>query len=211
MFPPVVGVHGFGYAPGEPGSDPREDLWPAWRALVHPQPFIRFGWYSYPFGPRHLWRAWRSGRWNRYYAAWDETRAAAERLADLVERTGPCAVVAHSLGTRVALLALEGRPDLPVVRLALLSGADTVEHALEVGPQLRCRVTNFVVPRDDVLGLLGRTFTPRLGFEDTIGRHRLAGRVGPHWRDEVLRNADDHWDVYRDERYHPLIRLAVRY
>lgn len=209
----TVGVHGFQFDPGDKKNDPAVRLWPLWERIVEPiGEFVGFGWYSYPVGPAAVLRAWRRGHWNRYYAAWAEAEAAAARLCATVHTLGVCNLMGHSLGTRVILLALERQPNLPVRKVLLISGADSVAHALKVGRAVRVPTTNIVVPADDVLDYPGEWFTPKLGPEPVIGRTPIGPRVGPHWRDVVLADglADDHWDAYADARNWDVLREALR-
>lgn len=210
----TVGVHGFQYDPKDRNGADR-NLWPLWAEICRPVGgFLGFGWYSYPVGPKAVWRAWKGGHWNRYYAAWADTDLAASRLGEFIRDLGrPVNLMAHSLGARVVLSALHHEPALPVRNVVLISGADSVDHALEVGPGLafRCRVTNIVVPEDDVLDNLGEWFTPKLGQEAVIGRTMLGKKIGPHWTDVKMpkRKADDHWDAYRDPLNWNVLRAAL--
>lgn len=207
----TIGVHGFQH---DLGSAERE-VWPVWRKIVEPVGrFIGFGWYSYPAGPAHVIRAWQEGHWNRYYAAWHRAAGtASERLRREIAAAGETVnLLAHSLGSRVVLAALARDPKLPVRNVVFLSGADSTSHACSVAEHLTdISFTNVVVPGDDVLGVMGRLFTPTLGFEEVIGRQPIGGRVGPHWRDVVFTGEkdDDHWDAYRREEHWPLIREAL--
>ena len=123
----------------------------------------------------------------------------------------PVSLMAHSLGSRVVLAALEHDPKLPVERALFMSGADSTKHAEAVARTVpKVKFTNFVVPGDGTLGLLGRLFTPTLGWEEVIGRQAIGGRIpAGNWRDVRLERADDHWDAYKDEAYWPLIREAL--
>lgn len=206
----TVGIHGFGFDPAK--GTAAKTLWPIWSQIAAPGEFLGFDWYSYPPRPGALARAWGQGCWNRYYAAWAETKQAASSLCAVVrELSGPCNLMAHSLGTRVVLRALEMEPDLPVASALLISGADSVAHATKVGRGLKVPVLNVVVPRDDVLGLLGRLFTPTLGCEEVIGRRPIGSVVGGHWRDVILDDprTDDHWDAYRRPENWPVLRQAL--
>lgn len=207
----TIGVHGFQYDPKD-SKGAAITLWPLWAEICRPiGGFLGLGWYSYPVGPKAVWRAWKGGHWNRYYAAWADTSVAAGRLGQLIRQHGECNLMAHSLGSRVVLLALEREPNLPVKKVLLISGADSADHALKVGPGLKCQVTNIVVPEDDVLDKLGEWFTPELGQENVIGRTMMGKKIGPHWKDVKLpkRKADDHWDAYRDPRNWEVLRAAL--
>jgi pimeloyl-ACP methyl ester carboxylesterase len=198
----TLGVHGFQYEPQAPNKedDPRHILYPRWsRELREVGDFEGYEWYSYP----KTWDAWckaaEEGYPIRYYAAWDkaETKAAwgvIGRVRGLSQTYGKVNLIGHSLGTRVILCAIEQCPDLPINKVVLLSGADTVKHAESV--RVKCPVLNVIVEEDDVLGYLGRWFSPELGPEATIGRNEVKGFH--NWRPE---GADDHWDAWRTSSY----------
>lgn len=227
----VIGVHGFQYDPAgdDPDNDPWNKLYPLWRRMVVGEPpgdpyvdgFHGHGWYSAPLGARYVWRAWRAGYFNRYYHAWDLAVAEGRVLREVIRwhvkgGHGPVALVAHSLGSRVVLAALN-TDDVEitecVARVLLLSGADSRAHALAVAPRLRCPVLNVVVHDDRVLGVAGRYGTPKIGAEPVIGRTGLRNLglsgVPDLWYDLHLTEADDHWDAYEDRRYWPGYRAFL--
>ena len=204
----TIGVHGFQYDVNSKVDEdnPEKSLWPTWSKQI--SPFIGFNWYSYPKGFDSIGKAWAKGQFNRYYAAWrDAEKLAAPRLVSDIMKCADAGqdhinLIGHSLGTRVILCAMEQtRGQLPVDRILLLSGADTVDHASKVAPLLNCEVMNVAVKDDGVLKHLGRWFTPELGMEDTIGRHAVAPAGVDAWVDWFPEDADDHWDAWKTEEY----------
>lgn len=195
---PVVAVHGFNYDPADVGgaNDPRpwfEDM-----AGLLDREVLGFAWYSCPVGfrlarpvystlqtARAFAAAWLRGKLHPYRDAWSRAEVEAKRLAAFIaEQPTPVDLVAHSLGTRVALLAL------PLVRsrvrrVVFFNGAELIRHAGErAASSSPANFLNLVVTGDQVLGLLGSRFS---GEADApcIGRAGLD--VPPvNWRDLVL-------------------------
>jgi hypothetical protein len=192
---PIVMVHGFEHDPASTGRDnPHVELYPKWRGTILPpgRPGFGFGWYSLPAGlswPRSIWEAWRHGRALTYRRAWDLAWDAGNVLATTLARLGgPVDLIAHSLGTRVALRAIRADPALPIRRVLLLNGAEYAETAFATAANAgrHLRFYNVVVPADDVLGKLGRA-APGFGG-GFIGRVGLGGRSSPEGN-----GAPDNW------------------
>lgn len=195
---PVVAVHGFNYDPAAKGGphDPRpwfEDM-----AGLLDREVLGFAWYSCPIGfsfarpitssllsLRSFAAAWWRGKAHPYRDAWARAEVEARRLAAFIaDQPTPVDLVAHSLGTRVALLAL------PLVRsrvrrVVFFNGAELNRHAAERGAMSSpANILNLVVTSDRILGLLGARFS---GEADApcIGRVGLAAPP-INWRDLVL-------------------------
>jgi pimeloyl-ACP methyl ester carboxylesterase len=122
----TVMIHGFKYAPGQPGrcphdhifsltpdhSDPRVISWPARLGLGPDHLGIAFGW----DGSGSFWRAWqRSADAGLLLARLIDQLAAMGHRVDLV---------AHSLGARVALGALQHAPAGSVGKAILIAPAE---------------------------------------------------------------------------------------
>lgn len=238
---PVVMVHGFEHDPAATSRDnPHVELYPKWRGTILPpgRPAFGFGWYSLPAGaawPRSIWEAWRHGRALTYRRAWDLAWDAGNTLATILAQLGgPADLVAHSLGTRVALRAIRADPALPIRRMLLLNGAEYAEtaRATAEGAPGHLRFYNVVVRADDVLGKLGRA-APGFGG-GFIGRVGLGALLSPtatapdNWTDLELdrpvfkawaqsrgwfhvagdnpNGVGDHWHSYENPGNWPLYR-----
>lgn len=169
---PVVAVHGFMYDPADVGGPNDPAPWFEEMAAITGRPVLGFAWYSCPVGfrPSHPIRstlqtaraflaAWFRGKLHPYRDAWTRAEKEADRLADFITALAdPVDLVAHSLGTRVALLALPkvaGR----VRRVVFFNGAELARNA---GPRAEASAPalflNMVVETDTVLELLGSRF-----------------------------------------------------
>ncbi len=136
--PVVVMIHGYRYAPGDPAYDPHNHIlsltpsadlphtvsWP--RALGFgggmPGLGIAFGWHA------------RGGLRRAYARAAEVGQELAGLIGGLAQCTGrPVALIAHSLGARVALTAISNAAPGTVGRVILMSAAEfntPAEHAL---------------------------------------------------------------------------------
>ena len=207
----TIGVHGFQYDPES--TNPKDDAWgelyPIWsKELGDCTEFVGFEWYSYPMDFKGFTNAWAKGCYNRYLAAWkDSEDKAAPALIKMIEEIGkPVNIIAHSLGTRVVLCAIEqSGGKLPIEKIILLSGADTVKHANQVKYLIKAPVLNVTCEEDDVLGYLGKWFSPDLGPSATIGRNEVKG-----WDNIHLINSDDHWDSYKTPSYWDMYRNFLK-
>ncbi len=161
------------YDPANVGgpNDPRP--WFEEMAAITGRQVIGFAWYSCPVGfrlshpilsllqsARAFGAAWFRGKLHPYRDAWSRAEKEAERLAELIRaQPGRVDLVAHSLGTRVALLALP-KVRRKVRRVVFFNGAELARNAepraASAHPAL---FLNLVVPSDRVLGLLGSRFS----------------------------------------------------
>lgn len=127
--PVVVMIHGYRYAPGDPAYDPHNQIlsltpppnlprtvsWP--RALGigggTPGLGIAFGWHA------------RGGLRRTYVRAAEIGKELAGLISGLAQCTGrPVALIAHSLGARVALTAMSHAAPGTVGRVILMSAAE---------------------------------------------------------------------------------------
>ncbi|MGF1560773.1 MAG: hypothetical protein ACFB3T_01190 [Geminicoccaceae bacterium] len=207
--PTLIMVHGFNFDPFERGGDnPHRNLFAElWRPqLAEIAPIRRgewdvfaFGWYSGEVREAEGWAgAWMNGRFNPYRWAWDLAENAGGVLADLIgwgpeddpARTYPeIMVMAHSLGSRVALEALHQLPPHRVSRVLLLNGAEYAQTAKVVAAYTRADVMNIHVRTDDVLDKLGETFAPERFMAAVVGRDGIR-QPPPHWVDVQLDSPD---------------------
>ncbi|MBF9031986.1 alpha/beta hydrolase [Rhodobacterales bacterium HKCCE3408] len=196
--PVTVMTHGFRSDPFRPGHSPHTHIlspvsrndcwkavsWPRHLGLTRPGAglAVGFGWPARGRLDRVARRAWEAG------AALSETIAGiGEMRPDARVR-----IIAHSLGARVALRALQDqRPGL-VEAVILLSAAETQAAAdrAAFSPAGRAaRILNVTSGENLAFELLFRLFAP--GTE-TFVRHVSAGLSGPHrgWLDLKIDDAD---------------------
>ncbi len=171
-------VHGYNYDIAS-GEDP-ERQYVYWREFVDDADVVAFRWQSTPRDG--VWGAWVSGHWNTYHWAWSQAIKAGDRLAGLLRRQdGPCDVVCHSLGSRVAYHAMSRTPDR-VRRVLTFNGADSVSHARQCITSVDGPVVISVKTKaDDVLARMGRLFTPKIGPEWVVGYDGLDKPWPPGW------------------------------
>ncbi len=169
---PLLMIHGYNHRPGHPKHGPFRpsgnfDIWP--RIFTDHEPLF-LEWDSALQG-RDMWRAMRHGCWNTYQFAYSRLAPAAVKQANdmLSAIDGPIDIVAHSLGTRVALLLLTWRPHA-FGRVLLMNGAETISVADSIVRQYpRIKFKNVAVRTDDVVAGLGAWFEPRIGRHPCIG------------------------------------------
>ncbi|MEC9347849.1 MAG: hypothetical protein VYB54_16610 [Pseudomonadota bacterium] len=182
---------------------------------------VAFGWSSHPAYRHGTWRDWLSSvSWRQrgattYYArAYRRATNAGLALAILIARLHavapgrPLSIYAHSLGTRVALKAVEllaerRHPALGAMeRIVLIAGAEHRGHARAVLNAInqarigRPHVYNLMTTRDSVLEYWGRRFAAfvrreefgPLTFWDRITRVLVGGTViGRHGKPLFVR------------------------
>lgn len=167
----LIMVHGYNHDPRIAKYDPNRpggnfDVWPK---IFPERACLGLSWHS-GIMFRDGFRAWANGHFTTYAWAYSDLAVdAARRLHELARNLGPIDVVAHSLGTRVVLLAAARSPTM-FGRVVMLNGAETVQAAL---PLLRAAVgvefLNVAVREDDVLRRMGARFEPRFGRHGCIG------------------------------------------
>ncbi|TMV89500.1 alpha/beta fold hydrolase [Thioclava sp. BHET1] len=162
--PIVVMIHGYGFSPSDPRRNPHKHIfalepsydlhtavsWPRALGMDSTAPdsgiAVGFGWES-------------TGRLSRIY---DEAEIAAQRLARLVARLSaqadrPVALIAHSMGCRVALRALRHLHAGRVSRMVLLAAAEfqsRAEEAMASPAGRACEVLNITTRENDIFDLL---------------------------------------------------------
>ena len=199
---PLLMIHGYNHDPDRAEHSPFRpggnfDLWPK-IFTNHTPEFVP--WYSaIKWVDTDLARD--AGHWNTYrwsYLDLAEKAASALETA-LLTRTG-LDVVAHSLGTRVVLLAVQRQPEC-FRRVLLLNGAEIWRKAIpiiETSPSVD--FLNIAVREDDVLARMGALAAPGDGPKHCIGNGCPAGmRRLPNFREVVL--DDDYDQRYFADRY----------
>lgn len=196
---PIVAVHGFMYDPANVGgpNDPRP--WFDEMSAITGRPVVGFAWYSCPVGfrlahpilsvlqsVRAFGAAWLRGKLHPYRDAWSRAEAEADKLAALIRaQPGRVDLVAHSLGTRVALLALP-KVRHKVRRVVFFNGAELARNAEpRASAAFPVWFLNVVVATDQVLGILGSRFTGEANGP-CIGKVGLGLGLAPapiNWRD----------------------------
>ena len=183
----TVMVHGFQYDPAARSEDnPHLSTFDHWRADLLPGDGFGFGWYSVPFGPLSLMRAWLHGRYNRYRYAWDLATVAGGVLRKVVATAENATIICHSLGSHVTLTALSDSKagKLPVSRVVILNGAAHRHEGIAAAARQR-HVTfyNFVVAEDDVLKTFGGIGSPGRLYSPCIGQAGIGTFKPDNWHD----------------------------
>lgn len=182
--PTIIMIHGYRFHPWLSRHNPHRKLFPHWREWLGDGAF-GFGWDS-GGGCLAPARAWFSGRWNSYRYAWDMAERAGGVLAKIIGTSGPCVkIVAHSLGTRVALKALRDLPEGRVSRVLLIAGAERSQRALAVSMYAKTKTLNVACREDGVLHHLGRLMEPEAFISDIIGYHGLRKDSRPEWWTDI--------------------------
>ena len=174
--PIVIMIHGFRYAPGEDGHDPRDLLF----SLTPDMTSSRVvSW------PRHLKMAGDAGLalgfgWNARGAIWQAHRraaSAASKLATLVTQlrrmapNRPIHILAHSLGARVALQALTQLQQGDINRVILIAAAvfqREARQALQSPAGKSAQILNVIGRENTLFDWLLRAALPHWG--PTLGR-----------------------------------------
>ena len=200
--PDLLMVHGYNHdphtklgkhSPFRPGGN--FDVWPKIFTdhVCEPVP-----WYS-AIQFQDTAEAWKAGHRNTY--AWsysDLAPAAAEGLLKQTEGREGLDIVAHSLGSRVALLAIKAHPER-FRRVLLLNAAEIWREGLPIirnAPGVE--FLNIAVKDDDVLARLGALAAPGDGPKHCLGNGCPAGmRRLPNFDEVVLDDSFDQ-DYYND-------------
>lgn len=183
--PVVIMIHGYRFNPTDPGNDPH-------RHILSLAPEIDC-WKAVSW-PRHLGLRGNAGLaiaygWNAQgtiWAAMATARHTAQRLARLIAMlrqvapARPIHLIGHSLGARVALLALEEMSAGDVQRAVLISAAafrDEARRVLQSPGGQGCEIIN-VTGRENLL------FNGLLRLAAPLGGPTLArGPDAPNWLD----------------------------
>lgn len=214
-------VHGYKYDPGVNDHDnPHLSIFYNWTGNLGTSTF-GFGWYSVPgridLGyalvryVKSILEAWLHGHRNTYKYAWRLASRSGpvlgmvlDALSSEMHVSGAAGIewtiVAHSLGTKVVLGALNDYPNIPVKRVLFLNGAATCNQALVVAR--KCRNTEFinvVVKSDDVLRVFGKNFTGDGLGKRVVGWDGLGVLATPNWTEFVLDSPEvQHWAEQND-------------
>ena len=192
---PVVLVHGFGYSLRSKANSPTP-LFQTWAGYLPGFPVHPFAWDSAapPWG--HV-RAASRGYWNSYAYAYRRLAVeASHRLSGHIGDVGNCTILSHSLGSRVALLALHGLSWRNVQRVLILNGAEAVRFAVSTArARPGIEFHNVVVEDDAVLDLLAENFTPGRRRARAIGHCGIDEDL-PNWHDISLLGSHGHFDSY---------------
>jgi pimeloyl-ACP methyl ester carboxylesterase len=210
-LPNLLMIHGYNHDPrtklGEHSPfrpDGNFDRWPRIFTdhICEPVP-----WYS-AIQFQDTAQAWKAGYTNTY--AWSYSHlavAAAEGLLVRVEGREGLDVVAHSLGTRVVLLAIKERPEA-FRKVLLLNGAEIWREAIPIIEENPCvEFLNVAVGEDDVLASMGAKAAPGDGQKRCVGNGCPAGmRRLPNFDEVVLDDLFDQayyyglhgWDLQGD-------------
>jgi pimeloyl-ACP methyl ester carboxylesterase len=220
--PVVVMIHGFRYDPRQPEHDPR-------RSIYHHAPGTDASWTRHLrlLGPDALgvgfaWRA-RGTIWRADWA----TRRAGQRLAELLRRLAAAApgrsvhLFAHSLGARVALLAMADAPGTVARAILLAPAASRAEaraaHAASGGTEVVSVTSDSNLLYDALLlaalphrgptlaGGIGEALPGwlDLSLDDPQGLARIGARVRP------ARRGICHWSGYLRPGVWPLYRALL--
>ncbi|MFN3582599.1 hypothetical protein [Phenylobacterium sp.] len=195
---PLIAVHGFMYDPADKGGSNDPAPFFDYMAGISGCEVIGFAWYSAPFGLRiarpfhsvyqtaRAWlTSWLTGHLHPYRLAWDlASKAAADLVVKVQNTPGVVDLVAHSLGSRVVLLAMLALPKGKVGRVVIFNGAELARNARAYAPRLDATVLNLAVQGDRVLQHLGANFSGD-GDGWCIGTVGLQQRR-PTWRDVFL-------------------------
>lgn len=177
----IIAVHGFGFDPATPADSPNA-LYASWSAMLG-QPVDAFAWFS--ASPADEVRALSHGYPDAYAWAYRELAptAAARLISKIQVARGPIDIICHSLGSRVALNAIDQLPSGYVRRVLILDGAETQTEAPASLPA-GVEVLNCVVRTDLVLKNLGAVFNDE-HIAPCVGQAGL-GRIMDRWADLVL-------------------------
>jgi hypothetical protein len=183
---PVALIHGYKFDPEEPRHNPHVQLFDLWRSQLPERRVLPFAYYSAPGWRGHA-RALLRGHWNSYRWAYRKLApAAAERLAGHRQLEGRRHdILCHSLGSRVALLAIDA--GAAVRNCVILNGAELVRVAEAVArAHPHVRFVNIYAKADTVIDVAAEWFTPGARPNaPAIGNDGMDASL-PNWTDVVL-------------------------
>lgn len=186
-------IHGYNHDPSvhehspfRPGGN-----FDIWKDMLPDHEYHPLPWYS-AIQRRDLFKAWKHGCWNTYFYSYKKLapRAAVDGLLKFQHFEGEH-LIAHSLGTRVALQIVERLPNA-FSKVLLLNGAERCDVAIEIirrNPQVE--FLNIAVGTDDIVGRLGAWMEP------SFGKHGCIGSGIPGWMDTTNVDEfrlDDPWE-----------------
>ena len=212
----ILGIHGFGFSASADKPDPFD----VWKNNIDTRyTLLPYHWNSVPLSTRHIIGSWLRGYWNRYRRAW----VYAEKHANIVramlsnnKHYKIDGIVAHSLGSRIVLCALNEPVEWNGVVL-IFNGAEhdaDARRAALMNPQVQ--FINVHTTSDRVLRYLGTFFSPELGFHNCIGLNGLPNEPS-NWINKDFdptkhRNMSfsRHNDAYRSDRMWILFDNVMR-
>lgn len=181
---PIILIHGFLYDPTTTNKDnPHATLFREWRKQLEGFSVIDYSWFSVPATINNLFKAWSNGYPTRYRWAWGLAKDEANRLTNLISGLEECNIIAHSLGTRVALQAIKKKANIHTA--IFLSGAEYSSTASIIAENSKTQFHNMWIREDDVLAKLGRFAPPFFGNDIFIGQAGLGIKLD-NWKDYQL-------------------------
>lgn len=181
---PVILIHGYLYDPKATNTDnPHTTLFKRWREQLKDFYVVDHGWFSAPSTFNNLFKAWEAGYYNRYRWAWHLAKLEADYLINVIEDIGECNIIAHSLGTRVALQAIRKKANVNTA--IFLNGAEYSSTARNIAELSSTQFHNMYVHEDDVLSKAGRLAPPFFKDDIFIGQTGLGVRLN-NWKDYQL-------------------------
>ena len=174
-------INGLGFDPtARVRINPHRVLFPDWREKI--STYTNKEWEGFGFGwcsgsmidPKTWARSFGSGYWNPSHMSWSLASEAAVVLAMnievAIERNKDVCLLAHSLGTRVALLSLAQLPESSVKRAVLLNGSEFGEIADAIASSTNTSVLNVAIKSDLALRIFDKVAGPTKFFGSTVGR-----------------------------------------
>lgn len=185
MTLPIILIHGFSYDPKDTDThNPHTTLFKMWREQLGGFSVTDYGWFSVPPTLSNLFKAWQNGYYNRYLWAWHLAKGESANLVNVINSIGQCNIIAHSLGTRVALQAIKN--DANVKTALFLNGAEYSSTARNIAAnRSSVQFHNMYVHEDDVLARAGRFAPPLFKNDIFIGQTGLGIRL-TNWTDYQL-------------------------
>ena len=182
---PIILIHGYRYTPTATNTDnPHTTLFKVWRKELGGFSVIDHGWFSVPSTLSNLFKAWSKGHSSRYEWAWKLAKDEADTLISVINDIGQCNIIAHSLGTRVALQAIKKKANIKTA--LFLNGAEYSSTARIIAGNSKVQFHNMFVHEDDVLSHFGRFAPPAfLEGQSFIGQAGLQIKLN-NWKDYQL-------------------------
>ncbi len=182
---PIILIHGYRYDPAVTNTDnPHTTLFKVWREQLGGFSVVNYGWFSAPSTWSNLFKAWRKGYYNRYLWAWHLASKESANLVNVINGIGQCNIIAHSLGTRVALQAIKNGANVKTA--LLLNGAEYSSTARNIASNRpSVQFHNMYVHEDDLLARAGRFAPPFFKDDIFIGQTGLGIRLN-NWTDYQL-------------------------
>jgi len=181
---PVILINGYKYDPiATNKNNPYTTLFKEWRKQLKEFHVIDYGWFSVPLSLTNVLKAWSNGHYNTYRWAWHLAKKESNSLFSVIEDIGECNLIAHSLGTRVALQAIKNKANVHTA--IFLNGAEYSDTAANIAELSQTNFHNMYVKTDDVLKRLGKFAPPFFGNDIFIGQAGLKIKLN-NWKDYQL-------------------------